>query len=236
MNTELSKVEQSIQILEQNMDKYEQVECSVSHMFAPGVCIREVHLLAGTHIIGHRHTTTHTNIIVKGKVLLRRADGNGYDELDPCMWVSPPGRKIVVVLEDTVWLNIFPTDSTDVEFIESTFLDKSEAWNDGADKVYSDRALTAPGDLPLGIPYKFKVDRGRVYACGNIKKGEVIAPIRTEGQKTLIYRKIKCTDDGNAAIINGEIVATRPIKGNIGGLRGDEILLTRSYAKKEVES
>jgi hypothetical protein len=68
----------------------------------------------------------HMNVMVKGKVLMLKDDGSiGIVEAGFTGELQA-GRKIGIVLEDMVWQNIYPTDETDVETLEATYLDKSE--------------------------------------------------------------------------------------------------------------
>lgn len=206
--------ETKIQFIEANQNLIEQINAPVKHTFAPGVCIREVFVPGGSNVISHRHKTTHTNIIVKGRVLLRNDKMEWDDLIAPVMFVAPPGRKVLQFIEDTVWLNIFPTNNTDVETVEDEFLDKTEAWEEGAEKVYTERAISK--DIIYGIANKWMKHKGRIYACGNIEKDEIICTS---------FKNIKYSKDSNAAIIDNMLVATRDIKGNIGGLRGEEITI-----------
>lgn len=108
-----------------NMDG--QVELPVTHHFHGGVYIREVFIPAGTLVMGHAHKGETLNNMVMGKMLLATADGP-VEVTGPKTFVTPPGRKIVYALEDTIFQNVFATDETDVEKIESLVIDKSAAW------------------------------------------------------------------------------------------------------------
>ena len=106
------------------LDK-EQVDCPVAHYFGPGVYIREVSVPAGTFAIGHRQKVEHLCMFTKGKVNFIEQDGSVSLLEAPMTFTSPPGRKIGLVLEDMVWLNIYPTEETDIEVLEDMYLDKS---------------------------------------------------------------------------------------------------------------
>ena len=146
------------------------------------------------------------------------------------MFVAPPGRKIIQFIEDTIWLNIFPTDLQDAEEVEEEFLDKTEAWEEGAEKTYTEKAITTNkmACLPNGIAYKFKAIKGRLYACGNIEKNEIIAPLQVDGLPTIIADKINYSESPNSVIIENMLIATKFIEGNRGGLRGEEITVEQS--------
>ncbi len=249
MNQHLSKTESKIQHLEANQDQFEQVECPVKHTFAPGVCIREVFVPAGSNVIGHHHNFEHTNIIVAGYLFLQNALGE-WDEIHaPCMFVAGPGRKIIKVIQDTVWLNIFPTIEQDIETVESYFMDKTPAWQEGAQKVYRERLLShdklvnfddkfideygkmEPCLLPNGTAYKMQIADSMIHGVGlfataDIAKGERIAPVLVDSKCTIAGRIPNHLEDSNAEIVDNYLVAKYRIKGRVGGLKGDEITIT----------
>jgi len=249
MNQELSKTEAKIQHLELNQDQFEQVECPVKHTFAPGICIREVFVPAGSNVVGHHHNFEHTNIIVTGHLFLQNALGEWDEIRAPCMFVAGPGRKIIRVIDDTVWLNIFPTIEQDVETVENYFMDKTPAWKEGAKKVYNERLIThdklvnfddkyideygkiEPCLLPNGTAYKMQIAESPIHGAGlfataDIEKGERIAPIMINGKCTIAGRIPNHLEDSNAEIVDNWLVAKCRIKGRVGGLKGDEITIT----------
>jgi len=110
--------QESKQALATALLKEEQADCPVYHRFGPGIYIREAHYKAGTLVVGHEHLHEHTNILLKGCILV--SDGaNGTKELTaPYMFVAQPGSKVGYVLEDVVWQNIYATTETDLEVLE----------------------------------------------------------------------------------------------------------------------
>ena len=105
-----------------------QAECSVTHYFGPGVYIREVRIPAGVFSIGHYQNKEHLNFMVKGKVQMLLDDGTVMELVAPVIYTAKPGRKIGYITEDMVWQNIYPTEETDVEKLEATYLTKSAFW------------------------------------------------------------------------------------------------------------
>ncbi len=106
----------------------EQVDAPVVHIFGPGIYIREVRIPAGTLAIGHRQRYEHLNVMLKGRVTVVNEDGSLMDLVAPLVFTGKPGRKIGYIHEDMVWQNIYATSETDVETLESMFLEKSETW------------------------------------------------------------------------------------------------------------
>jgi len=117
---------ENLQRLETSELEKEQVNTPVRHIFGAGVYIRELSAPAGTFLIGHMQKTAHMNVMVKGRVLMLNDDGSIGIREAGFTGELQAGRKIGMVLEDMVWQNIYPTDETDVEILEETYLDKSE--------------------------------------------------------------------------------------------------------------
>lgn len=93
--------------------------CPVKHHFAQGSYGREMTLPAGLVVVGKIHKHAHINVISKGRVQVF-TEQEGVRELSaPCTFVSSPGTKRVVhVLEETVWTTVHVTDKTDLAEIE----------------------------------------------------------------------------------------------------------------------
>ena len=193
--------------LEVELLKYEQEGCPVYHHFSPGLYIREVKLPAGTVALGHRQKTEHLNIFLEGRITIVSEDGSVSEIKAPMLFTGKPGRKCGYVHEDVVWLNIYPTNETDIEILEATYLDKSDSWKheslkvearvkdrDDYEKVLSEwgytektvRAQTEnphdqipfpPGSYPIGI-FPSAIEGRGVFATANIKAGDLIAPSR----------------------------------------------------------
>jgi len=104
-----------------------QTEAGVVHRFGPGVYMRELQIPAGTFAIGRVHKEPHMNIVIKGKCVYYNKDGVKQEVSAPAMLTTPAGRKVGVFTEDTVWINVYATDSKDVEEIEATLFEDSEA-------------------------------------------------------------------------------------------------------------
>lgn len=116
-----------IEQMEAEMLQMPQAECPVVHHFGPGIYMREVTLKAGTLAIGHAQKLEHLNIVLTGSVAI--IDGHQVKTIKaPLIYVGKPGRKVGYVLEDTVWLNVYSTNETDIEKLEEMFLDKSETF------------------------------------------------------------------------------------------------------------
>lgn len=117
-----------------------QYDPPVTHHFHNGVYIRETFFPAGTLVIGHAHKAPTLNVMMMGRMLLASPDGP-LEIAGPYTFVSPAGRKIAYVLEDTIFQNVFATDETDVAKIETAVIDKSAAWEQSREvKMIEDAA------------------------------------------------------------------------------------------------
>ena len=93
--------------------------CPVKHHFAPGSYGREMTLQAGLVVVGKIHKHAHINVISKGRVQVFTEQEGVLELAAPCTFVSSPGTKRVVhVLEETVWTTVHVTDKTDLAEIE----------------------------------------------------------------------------------------------------------------------
>lgn len=119
-----------IERAEAKMLGMEQASCEVIHRFGPGLYIRELRMKAGTFAIGHRQTTKHMNVMLCGRAIMLNPDGSTTELIAPQTFVSEPGRKIGYIVEDIVWQNIYATDKTDIDELESIYLEKSPVFMD----------------------------------------------------------------------------------------------------------
>ena len=93
--------------------------CPVKHHFAPGAYGREMTLPAGMVVVGKIHKHAHINVISKGRVQVFTEQEGVRELAAPCTFVSSPGTKrVVYVLEETVWTTVHVTDKTDLAEIE----------------------------------------------------------------------------------------------------------------------
>ena len=95
-----------------------QLDIPVFNYFAPNIYMRQMDAKAGTFIVSKMHRTEHMNILLKGSLTV--ATENGIELLKaPCVLKSMPGTKRIGYFhEDTSWVTVHPTGSTDLEEIE----------------------------------------------------------------------------------------------------------------------
>lgn len=109
--------------LEREMVLMPQAPVETFHTFGPGVYFREAHFPAGAIVLGHKHIKSTMNLVLRGDIVVVHDGGISLLQA-PCMFESVPGRKLAYTLTDTVWVNVIPTELTDVAEIENQYIDK----------------------------------------------------------------------------------------------------------------
>jgi hypothetical protein len=105
-----------------------QVDCPLTHRFAPGVYFREIFMPADTIVLGHEHKTEHFNVILTGRALVAM-DGEIQEVIAPAVIKSLAGvRKALLIIEDMRWCTVHPTDETDLDKLEELLIIKSPTW------------------------------------------------------------------------------------------------------------
>lgn len=109
---------EQINRLEQAMAQLPQQVCPLTHTFTPGLYTRTILMPAGTKLTSRIHLHEHPFVISKGTVRVRDGDGDWVTLYAPHVGVTKPGtRRILDVIEDTVWSTFHVTDETDPEKI-----------------------------------------------------------------------------------------------------------------------
>jgi hypothetical protein len=166
--------------LEAAMVQMPQAECPVMHHFGPGVYIREVSMPAGTLVLGHKHRYAHMNILVKGRLKFLCEDGVVREFAAPMVMTGNPGRKLALILEDTVWQNIYATEVTNPVALEEILLDKSPAWHEYAEQVrlFEQEARQADREDFLKVIGEFGLDEPTVELISQMETDQIEFPPR----------------------------------------------------------
>lgn len=89
----------------------------ITHLFANGVCSREMFMPKGSIVVSRVHKNACINVISQGRVAALSEEGETMYTA-PFKFVSQAGTKrVLVAYEDTVWTNFIRTDETDPEKI-----------------------------------------------------------------------------------------------------------------------
>lgn len=105
-------------VQQQITDNAELIDVPVDHHFAPGVYMRQMNAKAGTLVVSKMHRTEHMNILLTGSLTV--ATENGIELLKaPLVIKSIPGTKRIGYFhEDSSWITVHPTRTTDLDLIE----------------------------------------------------------------------------------------------------------------------
>lgn len=103
-------------------------ELPVTHIFAPGIYIREMTIPAKTMFIGREHLFGHLCQLVSGSLIMFTPEGR-FNFIGPHQIYTKPGDHMVIYtltecLGRTVHANI--TDSRDTEVLESLYFGSRE--------------------------------------------------------------------------------------------------------------
>lgn len=83
------------------------------HHVSKGMRARELHLAAGTRVVGMRHHQEHINVISKGRATVMTE--HGREEVSAGdHFISPAGtQRVVIVHEDMIWTTFHRCDEED---------------------------------------------------------------------------------------------------------------------------
>lgn len=124
MNAVVSDFRRELREVQEELAQLPQVDCPLTHRFAPGVYLREIFMPAMSIIIGKIHRTSHFNLILQGRCLLINEDGSRTELQAPMTFVSEAGvQKVLIILEDTVWATIHSTNETDLTKLEAELIE-----------------------------------------------------------------------------------------------------------------
>ena len=99
--------------------------CPLKHSFADGVYVREIFIPKGHILTGKIHKHTHPNFLMQGEVVVITEDQGAEHLVAPLSMISSAGTKrVVIALEDTVWITVHVTDETDLAKIEDYVIAK----------------------------------------------------------------------------------------------------------------
>lgn len=105
------------------------VVCRVDNIFTPGLYTRIVHMPAGSAITSKIHKTQHPFTVLKGRCMVSNVlkPEEVTEIVAPYFGVTEPGtRRLLLILEDTVWATFHPTAKTTVEEVEAEIIQAHE--------------------------------------------------------------------------------------------------------------
>lgn len=109
--------------LEFQLSHLPQLDLPLSHHFTPGMYSRSIFMPRGAIVISKIHKTEHQYIVSVGEVAVW-IEGVGNQTIKaPYLGITKAGtRRVLIVLEDTVWTTFHPTEKTDLAEIEEELI------------------------------------------------------------------------------------------------------------------
>lgn len=118
----VKSVRDQILSAEKFMATQPQIDMPVKHTFADGLYCRQIIIPAGTVLTGKVHRFEDITIVPYGHLTVRTEDGL-KEVHGPCTFVGAPGiKKIAYAHEDTMWINVFHTNETDLDKLEEALV------------------------------------------------------------------------------------------------------------------
>lgn len=101
------------------LPKEERVELKVESTVCDGMYMRKLYIPKGILLVGKIHKKKCMNIVAAGEISILTESGSSRVKAGFTI-VSPAGlQKVGIAHEDTIFINVFRTDETDIEKIES---------------------------------------------------------------------------------------------------------------------
>ena len=96
-----------------------QTNYPVTHTLIDGVYTRTLFIAKGQLLVGKIHLKECVNIVAKGDMSVLTETGSGRFQAGHVATSAPGIQKVGYAHEDTVFINVFRTDETDIDKIES---------------------------------------------------------------------------------------------------------------------
>lgn len=110
------------------MRKHEPVEIETFHHFSKGLYAREIRIPKGVLLTGKIHKHEHLNILLSGVIRIITEDVDAILTAPSTFTAYPGIKKVIMAIEDAVFMNVLATDLTDIGEIEDYFV--TEDYND----------------------------------------------------------------------------------------------------------
>lgn len=115
---------ESIQTLQNALAPMPQVDTTLTHLFAPGMYVRNLAIPAGTVVVGKMHRHSHPVMLTKGETTI--LTDNGMERITaPHVWISQPGAKRVLFTHsdcEFVTVHLNTDDVQDLDVLEADII------------------------------------------------------------------------------------------------------------------
>lgn len=183
------------------------VEMRVEHTVEDGMYMRKLFIPKDTILVGKIHLKSCINIVASGSITvltefgMRRVNA-GFTG------VSAQGiQKVGIAHEDTVFINVFRTDLTDIAAIEAEIAAEEHVGNAPSDydlflvensltdaevkAIVADMSdhVAMPPDFDGIVERASNIEGAGVFALREFEEGQFIAPARIGGARTFVGRR-----------------------------------------------
>lgn len=109
------------------LERLPPVSCPLKHDYGHHLYVRKIIMPAGSKVTSKIHKHRHPFFILFGKVKVWKDDGMGWEIIEaPFDGMTEPGtRRILDILEDTVWITVHynPTNTQDLNELEDWIIE-----------------------------------------------------------------------------------------------------------------
>lgn len=105
----------------------DKAEFDVQHMLIGGVYTRSLYIPKGKILVGKIHLKECINIVSKGDISVLTENGAGRFKAGDIAVSNPGIQKLGYAHEDTIFVNVFRTDETDIAKIEAEIATEDES-------------------------------------------------------------------------------------------------------------
>lgn len=117
---------EAILALQAELAKLPQLVMEAKHYFVKGMYARELHIPAGTTLIGKVHKTEHFFMLLSGDMTLWTEEGMRRVQAPYIARAMPGIKRVGFAHSDSVCANVHATEFTDLEQIEEQLVEKED--------------------------------------------------------------------------------------------------------------
>jgi hypothetical protein len=109
---------EEIQCFQRELAKYEQIDTTTEHYFAPGMYGRKYVVRGDAFVVGRIHRHAHIVMLMSGRCRIN-TDRGMEDITGPHVWISPVGAKrALYTYTECTFFTCHATDETDLDKLE----------------------------------------------------------------------------------------------------------------------
>lgn len=113
-----------LDVVQHALESLEGTDCPLAHRVTPGLYTRTIAMPAGAWVVSKIHKTHHQFLITEGRVRVWMQD-TGWRELEAIHHgeTFPGTRRLLRVMENTVWTTFHPIPEVGPDFVDLHFIE-----------------------------------------------------------------------------------------------------------------